>query len=114
MADPGNRGGPREIPSAGTDIHRWFYFTSVLRTLGNALGILPVDVANPGSLTAAAWVLNALDEITKLAILMALAAIGLSTDAASIRRTGPKPLALGFAVGGALAFFSLLLIRLLG
>ncbi len=88
-----------------------FLGMSVLRTVGNALGVLPVDVSNPGNLTAAAWLLNALDEITKFCILMALAAIGLSTDAASIQRTGAKPLGLGFAVGGTLALFSLALIR---
>jgi uncharacterized integral membrane protein (TIGR00698 family) len=111
----------RSNPSVKVSVSKaipWFVLgflgMSVLRTIGNALGIMPVDVSNPGSLTAAAWLLNALDEITKFAILMALAAIGLSTDAASIRRTGVKPLALGFAVGGALALFSLLIIRLIG
>jgi uncharacterized integral membrane protein (TIGR00698 family) len=89
-----------------------FLGMTVIRTAGNALGILPPDVNNPGSLKTAADLLLALDEIAKFAILMALAAIGLSTDAESIRRTGIKPVGLGFAVGGALGVFSLVLIRL--
>ncbi len=89
-----------------------FVGMSLVRSLGNALGFTPVNVNDPGSLVAAANVLKLLDEVTKLCILLALSAIGLSTNAASIRRTGLKPLALGFAVGGCLALFSLLLIRL--
>ncbi len=91
-----------------------FVGMSLIRSVGNALGFTPLNVNDPGSLVAAANVLKALDEVTKFCILMALSAIGLSTDAASIKRTGLKPLALGFAVGGVLGLFSLLLIRLFG
>ncbi len=88
-----------------------FVLMTLVRTLGNAVGVFPLNVAKPGDLVLAAKVLTGLDEVAKFAILMALAAIGLGTDAESIKRTGPKPVALGFAVGGALALFSLLLIR---
>jgi uncharacterized integral membrane protein (TIGR00698 family) len=89
-----------------------FLGMTLVRTLGNAYGFLPVNVSAPGNLVTAAKFLLAVDEVAKFAILMALAAIGLSTDAESIRRTGVKPVALGFAVGGALGVFSLVLIRL--
>jgi uncharacterized integral membrane protein (TIGR00698 family) len=101
-----------------TKVVPWFVLgfvgMTLVRSLGNALGFTPVDVNDPGSLVAAAKVLRLLDEVTRFAILMALAAIGLSTDAESIKRTGWRPVAFGFAVGGALALFSLLLIRLVG
>jgi hypothetical protein len=47
LADPGNRGGPGEIPSAGREIHRRFYFTSVLRTLGFYGTVLALGIVLP-------------------------------------------------------------------
>jgi uncharacterized integral membrane protein (TIGR00698 family) len=94
----------------------WFVLAflgmTVVRSVLNALGFTPMDVNNPNDMVGAANMLKALDEVAKFAILMALAAIGLSTDIGSVRRTGAKPLILGFAVAGALALFSLVLIRL--
>lgn len=91
-----------------------FLLMTVLRTVLNQLGFLPMDVNHPGALLGQAAFLKAVDEAAKFAILMALAAIGLSTDADSVRRTGPKPVLFGFAIGSSLALFSLLLIRLVG
>lgn len=88
-----------------------FLAMTLIRTAGNALGFFPLDVSHPGTHVVAAGILTGLDEVAKFAILMALAAIGLGTDVESVKRTGPKPLALGFVVAGALALFSLLLIR---
>jgi uncharacterized membrane protein YadS len=51
-----------------------------------------------------------MDNISKFAILMALSAIGLGTDMGAVRRTGIKPVLLGFIVAGCMAVISLALI----
>lgn len=84
----------------------------VVRSVGVAMGWLPADVSQPGDLTAGATFLRAAEEISKFAILMALSAIGLNTDLGAVRRTGGKPVALGFAAAGVLAVVSLVLISL--
>ena len=84
-----------------------FLLLTVLRTVGVAGGWLPRDIAHPAELTSAANALKFCDEIAKFAVLMALSAIGLSTDIASVRRTGLKPFALGLSVASVLAIFSL-------
>ena len=89
-----------------------FLAMTVIRSILNALGFLPMDVNHPNDMTTQASLLKAIDEVAKFAILMALAAIGLSTNLGSVRRTGLKPLVAGFAVGISLAAFSLALIRL--
>ena len=73
-----------------------FLLMTLVRTVGVALGVLPQDVNHPGQLQGAANVLIFVDEIAKFFILMALSAIGLSTDAAAVRRTGIRP----FVAGG--------------
>jgi uncharacterized integral membrane protein (TIGR00698 family) len=85
----------------------------LVRTVGVAAGIFPQDVAHPGELTAAAAFLTSMDNISKFAILMALSAIGLGTDMGAVRRTGVKPVALGFIVAGCVAVVSLGAIQLL-
>ena len=87
-----------------------FMIMVLVRTVGVALGIFPQDVAHPGSLTGAAAFLTAMDNISKFAILMALSAIGLGTDMGAVRRTGIKPVLLGFIVAGCMAVISLALI----
>jgi uncharacterized integral membrane protein (TIGR00698 family) len=89
-----------------------FIAMTVVRTVLNAFGFLPLDVNNPGDLTGEADLLRSIDEVAKFAILLALASIGLSTNLSSIRKTGAKPLLLGFAVAGALGLLSLGLITL--
>jgi uncharacterized membrane protein YadS len=89
-----------------------FIAMTLVRTVLNALGFLPIDMNNPGDLTTGAELLKAIDEVARFAILLALASIGLSTNLGSVRKTGFKPLLLGFAVAGALALFSLTLIAL--
>jgi uncharacterized integral membrane protein (TIGR00698 family) len=89
-----------------------FLAMTIVRTVGNQFGFFPLDVNHPNDMMAEAAFLRAVDEVAKFAILMALSAIGLSTDVESIRRTGLKPVLLGFAVGGSLAVFSQVLIRL--
>ena len=84
-----------------------FLLMTLLRTAGVALGILPQDIAHPGALAGAAAALKFVDEIAKFAVLMALSAIGLSTDITSVRRTGLKPFVLGLSVASVLAIFSL-------
>jgi uncharacterized membrane protein YadS len=83
---------------------------SLLRTVGVAIGVFPQDIANPGDLQNAAGILKALDGVSKFAILMALAAVGLNTDLASLRRIGLKPLIIGTCVAVLLALLSLSLI----
>jgi uncharacterized integral membrane protein (TIGR00698 family) len=89
-----------------------FLVMSLVRTVGVALGFLPLNVADPGGLTLSAQTLTALDGISKFAILMALAAVGLNTDLASLRKIGLKPLIVGTCVAGILALLSLGLILL--
>jgi len=59
---------------------------------------------------AAASFLKICEEISKFAILMALAGVGLNTDIASLRRIGLKPLLVGTCVAVVLALVSLGLI----
>jgi uncharacterized integral membrane protein (TIGR00698 family) len=87
-----------------------FLVMSLVRTAGVALGFLPQSVSNPGDLQVAASVLKACDEISKFAILMALAGVGLNTDLVSLRRIGLKPLVVGTCVAVLLALVSLGLI----
>ncbi len=87
-----------------------FLLMSLLRSLGIALGFLPQDVADPGSLVLAANILKFLDQISRFAILMALAGVGLNTNLASLRKLGLKPLLIGTCVAILLAFTSLALI----
>ena len=87
-----------------------FLLMSLLRTVGVTIGVLPQDIANPGDLHAAATILKALDGVSKFAILMALAAVGLNTDLVSLRRIGIKPLIIGTCVAVLLAVISLSLI----
>jgi uncharacterized integral membrane protein (TIGR00698 family) len=87
-----------------------FLLMSLIRTVGVAIGVLPQDITNPGNLQSAAHILKALDEISKFAILMALAAVGLNTDLVSLRRIGIKPLIIGTCVAVLLAVISLSLV----
>ena len=87
-----------------------FLLMSLIRTVGVATGILPQDVTHPGTLETAANILKALDQVSKFIILMALAAVGLNTDLASLRRIGFKPLIIGTCVAALLAILSLGLI----
>lgn len=87
-----------------------FLLMSLIRTVGVALGVLPQELANAGNLQAAANFLKALDGVSKFAILMALSAVGLNTDLASLRRIGIKPLMIGTWVALLLALLSLSLI----
>lgn len=87
-----------------------FLIMSLARTLGVALGVLPNSVAHPGELQAAAQVLKACDEVSKFAILMALAGVGLNTDLANLRKIGLKPMVIGTCVALVLAAISLGLI----
>ena len=91
-----------------------FLLMTLLRTAGVALGVLPQDIAHPGALAGAAAGLKFVDEIAKFAVLMALSAIGLSTDITAVRRTGLKPFVLGLSVASVLAAFSLATIVLTG
>ncbi len=87
-----------------------FLIMSLLRTIGVALGIFPQNVSNPGTLIGAAAFLKSMDGISKFAILMALAGVGLNTDLNSLRRIGLKPLIVGTCVAFVLAVVSLSLI----
>ncbi len=87
-----------------------FLLMSLVRTFGVALGFFPANLAQPGSLGAAAGFLKAMDEVAKFAILMALAGVGLNTDLSSLRKIGLKPLVIGTCVAIVLAAVSLALI----
>jgi uncharacterized integral membrane protein (TIGR00698 family) len=94
----------------------WFLLMSLVRTAGVAIGVLPQDVSQPGELVGAAAVLLALDQGARFAILIALAAVGLSTNLAILRGIGYKPLVVGTlaAVGLALTSLALILLTPLG
>jgi uncharacterized integral membrane protein (TIGR00698 family) len=87
-----------------------FLIMSLIRTGGVALGILPQNVPAPENFHLAAKILGVVDEISKFAILMALAAVGLNTDLASLRKIGFKPLIIGTCVALVAAILSLSLI----
>jgi uncharacterized integral membrane protein (TIGR00698 family) len=87
-----------------------FLVMSFIRTVGVAIGLLPQNVSDPGNLHLAADILKVFDDISKFAILMALAGVGLNTDLSSLRRIGVKPLIIGTCVAVVLAVISLSLI----
>jgi uncharacterized integral membrane protein (TIGR00698 family) len=91
-----------------------FIVMSIVRTLGIAAGIFPQSVDAPGNLATSAMWLKFADDVSKFAILCALAGIGLSTNLASLRRVGWRPFALALSVALALAVTSLLLILITG
>lgn len=87
-----------------------FILMSLFRTLGVTLGFLPQNTSEPGQLIMAANILNFMDATSKFAILMALSAVGLSTDLSSLKRIGLKPLLVGTFVALLLSIISLSLI----
>jgi uncharacterized integral membrane protein (TIGR00698 family) len=87
-----------------------FMVMSLIRTAGVAFGFLPQNVSNPGDLVFAASALKFFDQVSKFAILMALAGVGLNTDLSSLRKIGFKPLIVGTCVAVLLAVISLSLI----
>lgn len=87
-----------------------FVLMALLRTVGISLGVLPQNVAAPGDLQTAAQGLLFLDSVSKFAILMALSAVGLNTNLASLKRIGFKPLLVGLMVAVMLSLVSLGLI----
>ncbi len=91
-----------------------FLAMALIRTAGVAAGILPQDLAHPGNLQAGATILGIADDLSKLAILMALSAIGLGTSLAAMRRTGPRPFVAGLLGATVLAIFSLVAIQMMG
>jgi uncharacterized integral membrane protein (TIGR00698 family) len=91
-----------------------FLALSLLRTLGVAVGGLPQNIDQPGSLIASAAALKFADEASKFFILTALAGIGLGTNVSSLRAIGVKPFVVGLCVATVLAITSLGLILFLG
>jgi uncharacterized integral membrane protein (TIGR00698 family) len=89
-----------------------FLLLALARTAGVALGVLPQNVVDPGDLHVAASALKFVDEGARLAILMALAGVGLNTGLAQMRRLGLRPFIVGLCV--ALAVVSLVLIVVFG
>ncbi|MFE2582388.1 putative sulfate exporter family transporter, partial [Streptomyces sp. NPDC059378] len=61
----------------------WFLVVFLLAAAANSAGLIPAGV-QPG-----------LKELSVLLVTVALCAVGLSTDLAALRRTGPRPLLLG-------------------
>lgn len=80
----------------------WFLVGFLLLAGANSAGLVPA-ATRPSIATAATFLIT-----------MALAAIGLSTNFASLRRTGPRPLLLGFVLWLAVASTSLGLQALTG
>ncbi|KUL69429.1 hypothetical protein ADL34_30650 [Streptomyces sp. NRRL WC-3605] len=76
----------RSTPSAPvrpTRLVPWFLVAFLLAAAANSAGLVPA-AAHPG-----------LKELSVFLITVALSAVGLSTDLAALRRTGPRPLLLG-------------------
>jgi uncharacterized integral membrane protein (TIGR00698 family) len=78
----------------------WFLICFVAVVAGNSIGLVPEG--SQGAIRAVAVFL----------IATALAAIGLSTDVAALRRTGPRPMLLGLILWLGVTSSSLLLIEL--
>jgi len=106
-----------DIPRGGILIP-WFVIgfltMSLIRTTGITAGILPQDVASPGTLQMGASVLMVFDAIAKFAILTALAGVGLGTRLDVVLKIGLKPFILGLCVSVVLSIASLSLIMLFG
>lgn len=106
-----------DIPRGGILIP-WFVIgfltMSLIRTTGITAGILPQDVASPGTLQMGASMLTAFDAIARFAILTALAGVGLGTRLDVVLKIGLKPLMLGLCVSVVLSIASLSLILLFG
>ncbi|MFE4581875.1 YeiH family protein [Streptomyces chartreusis] len=66
-----------------TRLVTWFLVAFLVAAAANSAGLVPV-AAHPG-----------LKELSVFLITVALSAVGLSTDLAALRRTGPRPLLLG-------------------
>ncbi len=96
----------------------WFVIAFIVlafgRTLGIAAGVLPQSVEHPGALTLSAAWLKFADDVSKFAILCALAGIGLSTQIASLRKVGWRPFVLALSIATALAVTSLGIILITG
>lgn len=88
-----------------------FLALSLIRTLGNYAGFFPRDTSNPGDLVAAAKFIKGVDWVSKFCILMALSAIGLSTDFNKLKKNGIRPLLFGLVLALTLAVFSLVMIK---
>jgi len=99
-------GSPRS-PGAGRKAFPLFVLGFLAVAAVASLGSLEAEVAGR-SLRAWATVLS------EVCILVALAAVGLSTDLRAILRTGLRPLYLGFLLAGALSLTSLLCLVALG
>ena len=109
---------PQSVIPRGGILIPWFvvgFLTmSLIRTTGISAGVLPRNVAMPGSLQMAASVLNTFDAIAKFAILTALAGVGLGTRLQIVLGIGMKPFTLGLCVSVVLSLASLGLIILFG
>lgn len=79
----------------------WFVLWFVAAAALNSFGLIPPVAQAP------------LHQLALFAIVVALAAVGLSTDAARIRASGVRPLALGAVLWAAIALTSLFIARLL-
>jgi uncharacterized integral membrane protein (TIGR00698 family) len=106
---------PSTLPRGGILIP-WFVIgfitMSAIRTSGISAGILPQDVTRPGTLSMAASILRAFDEVAKFAILTALAGVGLGTQLPVVLKIGLKPFALGLCVSVVLSIASLSMIMI--
>lgn len=75
----------------------WFLVAFLLAAAVNSAGLVPA-AAHPG-----------LKELSALLVTVALCAVGLSTDLAALRRTGPRPLLLGACLWAVVSVSSLTL-----
>ncbi len=80
----------------------WFLVAFLLAAAANSTGLVPA-AAHPG-----------LKELSVFLITVALSAVGLSTDLAALRRTGPRPLLLGACLWATVSSSSLALQYVLG
>ncbi len=79
----------------------WFVLWFVVAAALNSFGLIPAAAQEP------------LHQLALFAIVVALAGVGLSTDAARIRASGVRPLALGAILWAAIALTSLAVARFL-
>ena len=87
----------------------WFVIGFLLMAVANSLGLFAAASAATGT-----DVVAGLTAVARALLVVALAAVGLSTSTAALRRFGWRPFAVGFGAAAATSVTSLVLISVLG
>lgn len=105
---PADGGGARRPPVVPLFVVGFVAMTA-LRTVGD-LGARPFGLVEPGAWEVA---VSALERGSELALLLAMAAVGLNTDLGRVRRLGLRPMAVGMAAAATVGVVSWAMIGVL-